>query len=417
MHETRDALLLIEAARRRLVPTLTRRPVDKERPHLILSGNVFVYQEAESGIKRWTDGKNWSPSRIIGNTLIYRELEQGFPPGEKKKAMKRKRLHEDAGYRNRTDGLNLDDPEERLFVGSLQDSYAFKPGGLIKKTCTVKARGEKWHLISYYTVEDAKASMLHRPSNLGQFNEIILPLDLTECPSFRNTVDSNGVEIPRNGSPTASDHTPVNAGSASSYRRQRSAAEVHVAAYLPAPFYRNLSPHAQYQSITPHSQNQYFMSTGEIHSSSGTAYSQWPNAPRLDTPTSDMSDMAHVDPRLHADSGLGLPAVDNHINAIDSNLHGHYNSASNQNPFTAGASGVTDPDMYQQRTQHHMLRMPSIQPQSYTSSSPMMNRQLDHYPTIQAPPIDRQEVQYHTAQGYPAGPAYQHAPIVSHNQW
>ncbi|CAO3597762.1 unnamed protein product [Absidia cylindrospora] len=27
------------------------------------------------GIKRWTDGLVWSPSRIFGNFLIYRELD------------------------------------------------------------------------------------------------------------------------------------------------------------------------------------------------------------------------------------------------------------------------------------------------------------------------------------------------------
>jgi hypothetical protein len=37
---------------------------------MITSGSVFVFDEDESGIKRWTDGFFWSPSRILGNFLV-----------------------------------------------------------------------------------------------------------------------------------------------------------------------------------------------------------------------------------------------------------------------------------------------------------------------------------------------------------
>lgn len=43
---------------------------------MIRPGSVYVFDELESGIKRWTDGKVWSPSRILGNFLVYRELER-----------------------------------------------------------------------------------------------------------------------------------------------------------------------------------------------------------------------------------------------------------------------------------------------------------------------------------------------------
>ncbi len=67
---TGDALLILEAARRGLIPRVTRRLVDSERK-MITSGSVFVFDEDESGIKRWTDGFVWSPSRILGNFLVY----------------------------------------------------------------------------------------------------------------------------------------------------------------------------------------------------------------------------------------------------------------------------------------------------------------------------------------------------------
>ena len=86
-----DGLMLFEACLSGKLHHVPRRPHDRERSQLIKSGSVFIYEENASGIKRWTDGVAWSPSRILGNFLIYRELEKPFPPGEKKRAMKRKR--------------------------------------------------------------------------------------------------------------------------------------------------------------------------------------------------------------------------------------------------------------------------------------------------------------------------------------
>ncbi|KAJ3417604.1 hypothetical protein HDV05_000061 [Chytridiales sp. JEL 0842] len=53
--------------------------MDENEKRFLTSGMVFVYGEKESGIKRWTDGKLWSPSRIRGNFLVYNELETKIP--------------------------------------------------------------------------------------------------------------------------------------------------------------------------------------------------------------------------------------------------------------------------------------------------------------------------------------------------
>lgn len=66
---TYDALLVFEAARRGMIPRVTRRLIERERG-MVQSGAVFVFDEHESGIKRWTDGLVWSPSRILGNFLV-----------------------------------------------------------------------------------------------------------------------------------------------------------------------------------------------------------------------------------------------------------------------------------------------------------------------------------------------------------
>lgn len=56
---------------------------------MIQSGNTFIYEEKTTGIKRWTDGVIWSPSRILGNFLVYRELDKPFLSGEKRKTIKK----------------------------------------------------------------------------------------------------------------------------------------------------------------------------------------------------------------------------------------------------------------------------------------------------------------------------------------
>jgi Gti1/Pac2 family transcription factor len=67
---TLHALRLIYAARQGVIPRITRRLNDAERKSMIQSGAVFVFGVEESGIKRWTDGLLWSPSRIVGNFLV-----------------------------------------------------------------------------------------------------------------------------------------------------------------------------------------------------------------------------------------------------------------------------------------------------------------------------------------------------------
>lgn len=73
---TTDALRLIMAARQGIIPRITRRLNDSERRSMIRSGAVFVFCVEESGIKRWTEGLSWSPSRIVGNFLVCHCIQQ-----------------------------------------------------------------------------------------------------------------------------------------------------------------------------------------------------------------------------------------------------------------------------------------------------------------------------------------------------
>ena len=139
---TQDALILFEACLQGHLSHVPRRPHDRERSSLIRSGSVFIYEENASGIKRWTDGVTWSPSRILGNFLVYRELDKPFPPGEKKRAMKKQNRRPSRPGEPYPGSLGSETPSfgnerqpsevERQLIGSLIDSYGFKPDGLVR---------------------------------------------------------------------------------------------------------------------------------------------------------------------------------------------------------------------------------------------------------------------------------------------
>jgi len=221
--DTKDALILFEGAIGGALSRVVRRPHDRERSNLIKSGSVFIYEESASGIKRWTDGVPWSPSRILGNFLIYRELEKPFPPGEKKRATKKsKRDHrpsdpypvrpatletvsstEDTTAQQRTSNGSPSSAEqqtlsptvaaerdaERLLVGSLTDSYQFKSEGLVKKTMSVKINDIPYHLVSYYTPQDVVAKRLARPTESNTLAGLIIRPELLHKQNFRAPVD------------------------------------------------------------------------------------------------------------------------------------------------------------------------------------------------------------------------------------
>ena len=198
---TLDALVLIEACLRGNLNHVPRRPQDRERTDLIRSGNIFIYEESASGIKRWTDGVNWSPSRILGNFLIYRELEKPFEPGQKKRALKTKQRKGPAnGVSKRSSqsppghaGLGVEKEVERALIGSLVDSYPFKQeAGLVKKTISVTYRGVLHHVVSYYTTDDVIEHRLPVPTEDPRMIPTNLPRqELLTRQNFRAPLESN----------------------------------------------------------------------------------------------------------------------------------------------------------------------------------------------------------------------------------
>ncbi|TCD64041.1 hypothetical protein EIP91_004590 [Steccherinum ochraceum] len=125
---------------------------------MIRSGAIFVFSVDESGIKRWTEGLQWSPSRIAGNFLVYKEVSERAP--QRGKA----------------------DPAA---VSKVEGAAAFKPYGLCKKTITVKIEGSDHHLVSYFTVEDVETGRLRRPTSRPDIMSIEIPPELVQSTNFR----------------------------------------------------------------------------------------------------------------------------------------------------------------------------------------------------------------------------------------
>ncbi|KAF8984426.1 hypothetical protein BGZ46_008082 [Entomortierella lignicola] len=157
---TQDTLIIFEACRRGLLPRICRRLQEKER-RIVRSGSVFVFDERESGIKRWTDGLVWSPSRILGNFLIYRELD-------KRNSGKKSTSPFDRALNSSDVESAAETNKDRAIIGSLTNSYRFKKNGLIKKTMSIVVNGISQHMISYYSKEDVLANKLCTPSSVAE---------------------------------------------------------------------------------------------------------------------------------------------------------------------------------------------------------------------------------------------------------
>lgn len=138
-----DAIILFEACRIGLLPRVQRRLSEKERQQ-IKSGSVFVWDEREAGMRRWTDGKSWSASRVAGSFLTYREMEgkRGGTDYQTPPAVRRANDVKSAGS-----SINGDSDGEEGPGGG----YRYKPDGLMKQSFSITTNDSRHlHLISYY---------------------------------------------------------------------------------------------------------------------------------------------------------------------------------------------------------------------------------------------------------------------------
>ncbi|KAI9723768.1 MAG: hypothetical protein M1812_001068 [Candelaria pacifica] len=160
-----DAIILFEACRLGLLPRVQRRLSEKERQS-IKSGSVFVWDEREAGMRRWTDGKSWSASRVSGSFLTYREMEgkrggNGFAPPIAATQQRAGRTPDST--RGSDSDQDMDGP----------DGYKYKPDGLMKQSFSITtSTGQHLHLISYYARSHPAAQGLNQPTSDSNLRHI-----------------------------------------------------------------------------------------------------------------------------------------------------------------------------------------------------------------------------------------------------
>ncbi|KAH7119445.1 Gti1/Pac2 family-domain-containing protein [Dactylonectria estremocensis] len=142
---TQDALILFEACLTGQLHHISRQLHEDERPSLVVSGNVFVYEQHSSGIVRWTDGIRWGAPEVVNDFHLYRQLVADLDASE--------------SDRNLDNWLEMTrSTDAGLFLGALNFPE------LRKYTISVTVRGISHHLVGYFTLSAALGGELRVPT-------------------------------------------------------------------------------------------------------------------------------------------------------------------------------------------------------------------------------------------------------------
>ncbi|KAM0676403.1 hypothetical protein GVAV_000368 [Gurleya vavrai] len=159
IHSHEEAMLIMHAIRLGLFRPATERPTMEER-EAIASGSIFCFIECEEGMKRWTDGKIWSPSKILGHFLLYKEV----PRHLSKSALKKDKVE----YERR---------RKYVYEQSKRDFDSDDDFTLYKKTISLEHEKKTYHIISYFQPFFDKRSII----SLKFFKDLQNSLSINEC--------------------------------------------------------------------------------------------------------------------------------------------------------------------------------------------------------------------------------------------
>ncbi|KAJ5111017.1 hypothetical protein N7532_001552 [Penicillium argentinense] len=152
-----DAILLIQACYNGFLPRVQKRLSPKEG-RSIRNGSVFIWEEHETGLRRWTDGRKWSASRVSGRFLIYREM--GQKPRDEPEA-------EPPSDPGRNQEISSSNRDFRSVVGINDGQCSEQPIGmpqLMKLSFSITSpTGHNWHLINYYHQFESSSDNLRQP--------------------------------------------------------------------------------------------------------------------------------------------------------------------------------------------------------------------------------------------------------------
>lgn len=332
-----DAIVLFEACRLGLLPRVQRRLSEKER-QLIKSGSVFVWDEREAGMRRWTDGKSWSASRVSGSFLCYREMEGKRGGGDFSSAP--------ASGRGGSGSEGKEDD-----AADKPDGYRYKPDGLVKQSFSITtSNGQHLHLISYYARSHPAAATLKQPSQDPMFRHI--------RPAKGLYPESSIVEAPT-GSAGARSPMPITQYTASPQQQIMSGQ---------GPAYARPPPHSQGHNVGP-------------------GYS-WPASPAIATPNS-----IHYSPYPQQNGGQRLGSAQTspqYYNQLAYNPHQQRDTgptAFDRAPPPMTSGGLPPPPPPGQTSMNH--HGPPMQPYGHPLSNP-----LQHAHPGSAPPYNQQSQPY-----------------------
>jgi hypothetical protein len=206
-------------------------------------------------MRRWTDGKSWSASRVSGSFLTYREMEgkRGGSALPTAPAVKR------ASGKSPNGSATGESEEEG------PDGYRYKPDGLMKQSFSITTSGgQHLHLISYYS--RSNSNNLPQPTNDAQLRHIRPPKNMYPESTVNETQAVPAVTRgPMPGSPYSA--SPHSMGPTSPYARAGSVAPMYaVPVYPPTPPNGTPPLHAYY------AQQPYFYG--------GVIYAQQPYHPQ-----------------------------------------------------------------------------------------------------------------------------------------
>ncbi|KAJ3416910.1 hypothetical protein HDV05_007968 [Chytridiales sp. JEL 0842] len=199
-----DALLLIEGCRRGILKPVTSKPKNASEV-TIRSGSCFVFEERATGMKRWRDPLRWSPSRVAGPFLLYREIDTA--PGHERPKKKAGLSTSNTVSKFSDTPTTLVDssgadavttttttttseytplgPTDPSKVRGLDPTYSastlklnttLKPDGLIKKAMAVTYPDRsKYHVVAYFARREVVEGRLEVPSKSLLLREIHHP--------------------------------------------------------------------------------------------------------------------------------------------------------------------------------------------------------------------------------------------------
>ncbi|KAL7421125.1 hypothetical protein Q5752_004010 [Cryptotrichosporon argae] len=213
-----DAIHVLEAVRLGLVPRVTRRLTGQER-QMIRPGTVWVWEEEETNMRRWTDGRRWGASRVGGGGfLVYTESSESLSPPASR--------HDSPAGSTPAPGYYGSGSPRRV-EPLIKQTYS------TTMTHPVNAKAKKFHVVAY--------SSKHNPQGDGP-NPLPLPHELPNLarikvqpgiwPDWESRREEYNARRQASSAPTP---TPSVAPSASAGPSTPGTAHAHAHAATPAP--------------------------------------------------------------------------------------------------------------------------------------------------------------------------------------